>query len=169
MSLAYQELGPNENSVDLSQPNNILGFQYVKASIEQHINIKMMTISRKNAHYHDEDFASSTIASATSIRKALFSPPEDLDTVHSYVPKETSSLLLQYKNSFGAFHHWEMYWDYLRFVILQSDVNELKEIYEIEEGMENRILSSLKSLNPFENLWKLLKRNGIHGLGYKGH
>lgn len=157
MSLAYQELGPNEHSVDLSQPNNILGFQYVKASIEQHTNIKMMTISRKNAHYHDEDFASSTIASATSIRKALFSPPEDLDTIHSYVPKETSSLLLQYKNSFGAFHHWEMYWDYLRFVILQSDVNELKEIYEIEEGMEHRIHSLAKKSESFRGFMEALK------------
>lgn len=157
MSLAYRGLGPNEQLVDLSQPNNILGFQYVKAAIEQQTNLKMMTVARKNAGYHDEHFSSSTIASATSIRKALFSLSNNLDSIQSYVPAQTFSLLLQYKSKFGAFHHWEMYWDYLKFLILQKSTDELKEIYEIEEGMEHRIHSHIKKSQSFAEFMEALK------------
>ena len=37
LSLAFQELSPSDNLLDLTKPNNILGFQYVRAAEEQHI------------------------------------------------------------------------------------------------------------------------------------
>ena len=49
LSLAFQELSPSDNLLDLTKPNNILGFQYVKAAEEQQLNINMLTIERKNA------------------------------------------------------------------------------------------------------------------------
>ncbi|WP_338469926.1 nucleotidyltransferase [Niallia sp. XMNu-256] len=157
MSLAYQELGPASNLLDLSKPNNILGFQYVRAAIEKQLPIKMTTITRKDAGYHDEFFASPSIASATSIRKALFTLPEDLSAVQPYIPNQTYDLLLQYREQFGAFHSWDMYWDYLQFILLRTNANQLKAIYEIEEGMENRILSNIKTSQSFTHLMGALK------------
>ena len=57
LSLAFQTLEPNENIIDLSLPNNILGFQYVNAAQKQQLKTKMITIPRKNANYHDEHFS----------------------------------------------------------------------------------------------------------------
>lgn len=71
-SLAFQQLTIDEEIVDLTKPNNILGFQYIKAIKQQNAKMEPTTIARKNAEYHDEDFNSSTIASATSIRKRYF-------------------------------------------------------------------------------------------------
>ena len=72
LSLAFESLRPARELIDLTKPNNILGFQYVTAAEKQQAVLKMATIQRKNADYHDEEFTSSPIASATSIRKALF-------------------------------------------------------------------------------------------------
>jgi predicted nucleotidyltransferase len=140
LSLAFQELSLGENFLDLTKPNNILGFQYVRASEEQQHKIKMLTIERKNAQYHDDHFASTTIASATSIRKAIFSENANIESIQSYVPKHTQSLLQQYVEQYGAFHRWDMYWDLLKFNLLQTNQTELRNIYEVEEGIENRIL-----------------------------
>ena len=35
----------------------------------------------------------------------------------------------------GCFHDWDMYWPYLKFRLLQASTEELKEIYEVEEGI----------------------------------
>lgn len=72
LSLSFQAMSSTNHLVDLAKPNNILGYQYIKALKQQKSLIKPLTIRRKNADYHDEHFATETIASATSIRKALF-------------------------------------------------------------------------------------------------
>lgn len=69
---AFLALETDSRPLDLSLPNNILGFQYVRAIQKQKASIRPLTIKRTAAGYHDEDFNSSPIASATSIRKALF-------------------------------------------------------------------------------------------------
>ena len=139
LSLAFQSLKSPENTIDLNLPNNILGFQYVNEAQKQQLKTKMVTIPRKSANYHDEHFSASPIASATSIRKALFSPNQPISSIQTHVPESTYELLLQYKKNYGSFHDWNMYWPYIQFRLIQASVAELREIYEVEEGLENRL------------------------------
>src|SRR5690625_8052843 len=74
--IAYQQIGLTNEQMDLSQPNNILGFSYIKTIFEHNLPIKPLTIKRTSSHYHDETITS-TIASATSIRKQLFQRSEE--------------------------------------------------------------------------------------------
>ncbi|MCQ6273983.1 nucleotidyltransferase [Bacillus sp. V3B] len=157
LSLAFQSLEPRKNIIDLSMPNNILGFQYVKAAEKQQSSLKMVTITRKSAHYHDEHFTSATIASATSIRKALFSKNNDIATIQSYVADHTYKLLLQYKKNYGIFHDWNLYWPFIKLRLLQISSDELKEIYEVEEGLENRLISLAIKCETFNQFMKELK------------
>lgn len=157
LSQAYIDLNPNESMIELSKPNNILGFHYVHAARKLELPINMLTIQRKNANYHDEQFSSASIASATSIRKALFIKGQDLLDIKPYVPTSTYRLLLDYKEKYGGFHNWELYWPYLKFKLLQSNPEELREIYEIEEGVENRLLSSVLKADSFEEFMNILK------------
>ena len=46
----------------MSQPNNILGFQYMKAILSQNSSIQAQTIKRFASHYHDETFNDQHIA-----------------------------------------------------------------------------------------------------------
>lgn len=157
LSSAFNDLRPSESLIDLSKPNNILGFQYVKAIKDQFLQMKPLTIPRTNADYHDEEFSSETIASATSIRKALFSTDGSVEKILPYVPVTTAELLKEYYIKAGQLHQWENYWPYLKFRLLQSTPEELRLIYEIEEGLENRILAKALEAESFFDFMNLIK------------
>jgi predicted nucleotidyltransferase len=143
VSRAFQSLNIRDG-IDLSQPNNILGFHYVKAVDDIQASIVPYTIERKSAHYHDERFSSDTIASATSIRKAFFET-KDWNQIASYVPVTTLAALQNYYQEIGQLHHWESYWPFLQYRLITSSIEQLREIYEVEEGIEYR----LKEMAPF--------------------
>jgi predicted nucleotidyltransferase len=157
LSLAFKNLSPKDTLIDLTQPNNILGFQYIQAVLQQKSKIQAITVSRKNANYHDEHFASSTIASATSIRKAFFTQSDGSESIQQYVPSFTSELLMDYYKRYRLLHQWENYWPYLKYRLLHISPNELQEIYEIEEGLENRFISAVIHAESFEHFMTLVK------------
>jgi predicted nucleotidyltransferase len=157
VSLSSQSVLANQGLLDLSKPNNILGLRYVMAINRQDANIKAITITRKNADYHDEQFSSASIASATSIRRALFKEDADLKEIYSYLPPTSYDLLQRYKEEFGQFHSWENYWPLLKYKLSQSGPKELKEIHEVEEGIENRLLNAAVYANSFQDFMTRIK------------
>jgi predicted nucleotidyltransferase len=157
ISLSFQSLSPSETFIDISSPNNILGLHYIQAMIRQESKMKPDTITRKSAGYHDEHFSSETIASATSIRKALFGASQEMETIKNLVPYSTFEQLTSYKNEFGGFHSWENYWPLLKYKLLQCSPVELKSYYEVEEGLENRLSSSASSAHSFHEFMEAIK------------
>lgn len=172
ISAAFKALGPSDALLDLSKPNNILGLEYLKAVKKLQAPINTVTIKRTNADYHDETLSSEYIASATSIRKTLFSAEEGLKAVKPYVPYSTYVLLKQYTKNYGLFHSWENYWPFLKYRLLQSTPEELAQIYEIEEGLENRLIRVALSATSFQDFmskvktkrytWTRLQRMCVH-------
>jgi len=154
---AFKKLKGNKTLLDLSQPNNILGLAYLKAIEKLQSPMLGMTIKRTAAHYHDQQFTAPSVASATSIRKALFSEHGNIEKIKPYVPDATYHLLKEYKNHYRTFHSWENYWPYLKFRLLQLTPEELAEIYEIEEGIENRLLRMALSAPSFQDFMMNLK------------
>ncbi|WP_226674343.1 nucleotidyltransferase [Rossellomorea aquimaris] len=153
---AYQRLEKKGSVIDLSKPNNILGFHYVEARNRFSSSLKAYTISRESAGYHDEHFASPSIASATSIRKSIFADGQNHE-INSYLPDSSVQELYSYKDEYGSFHRWENYWTLLQYKILSSSKAELQDIYEIEEGIENRMVEYAKSSVSFEDFMTNLK------------
>ncbi|MET3698102.1 predicted nucleotidyltransferase [Bacillus oleivorans] len=155
---AYATVLEGENTLDLSRPNNILGFHYIKALREQNGKMKPYTISRKNAQYHDVHFSSATIASATSIRKHIFErPDQNAEEIMQYVPPATFEELQNYHKVTGLFHSWELYWPYLQYRIQTASPEELRSIYEIEEGIEYRIKDASIESSSFHDFMNNLK------------
>ncbi|WP_419888571.1 nucleotidyltransferase [Neobacillus niacini] len=157
LSLSFQTLSSPDNILSLDKPNNILGFHYVKSIIQQNSPIIPLTVKRKNADYHDEHFATETIASATSIRKALFTHQEGKSSIEQYVPVATNMLLKEYLAEYGHFHQWENYWSYLRFRLLQMSPEELSEVYEVEEGIEHRLIAAALESTHFKEFMQKIK------------
>ncbi|MFC0271175.1 nucleotidyltransferase [Metabacillus herbersteinensis] len=155
-SLAFQEIATNQQVIDLSLPNNILGFHYVKAMIVQKTMMKPATIKRTAAGYHDQSFSSATIASATSIRKALFSNDEQSLT-KNFVPETTWSCLDDYNRTNTILHNWEHYFQLLKYKIVTMSKQQLLEIYEMEEGLENRVATSIQNATSFQEFMEKLK------------
>jgi predicted nucleotidyltransferase len=156
-SKAYHSLNPDSAYINLTTPNNILGYHYVKAIHEQKSKMIPHTIQRTSANYHDEDFSSSTIASATSIRKALFEHNGDLSLVHNYIPSTTFNVLKHYLRTYGRLHQWEDYFTLLKYKILTSSCEELSNIYEIEEGLEYRFKKEIIHSNSFIEFMEKVK------------
>jgi predicted nucleotidyltransferase len=157
LSKAFNDLEGNKNMIDLSKPNNILGYHYMEARNEVAPNLKAFTITRESAGYHDEHFSSPSIASATSIRKNLFDPDKEESVINRYMPVTTLNILDEYRKEFGGYHRWESYWSLLQYKIISSSPSQLREIYEIEEGIENRIIECAKAAFSFEDFMSRLK------------
>ncbi|PLR84099.1 nucleotidyltransferase [Bacillus canaveralius] len=157
LALAFQDVKPGEEMADLSKPNNILGFQYIKSLQRLETSIEAVTVKRKSAEHHDEHFSSATIASATSIRKALFSEQGKLDEVQSLVPESTYRLLVEHFQEFGRFHSWDSYWPYLRYRLITMSPAELAQVYEVEEGLENRLISCALQAASFADFMQMVK------------
>ncbi|MEK4199484.1 nucleotidyltransferase [Cytobacillus sp. FSL K6-0265] len=158
-SLAFQQLqlAIDEEIVDLTKPNNILGFQYIKAIKQQNAKMEPTTIARKNAEYHDEDFNASTIASATSIRKKIFSQEPNIEETFKYMPRTSYDALHSYYKKYGVLHHWERYWPMLQYRLLSSSPAQLREIYEVEEGIEFRLIEASKTSTSFQAFMEAVK------------
>ncbi|WP_445509385.1 nucleotidyltransferase [Rossellomorea marisflavi] len=156
LSRAFLSLGLSESFIDLSKPNNILGFHYIQAWNEIDSGMKAHTVTRKSADYHDEHFASPTIASATSIRKALFGDG-DREKIRSLMPPESMQALKAYEDTYGSLHQWENYWPLLQYKILSTPIEQLRSIYEIEEGIENRIVECARQSSSFSECMNRLK------------
>lgn len=154
---AFHSLQFADSTVDLSQPNNILGFHYVEAIDKLGSTIQPFTIARTKAQYHDQHFADQHIASATSIRTTLFSGKTCMEEIQNVIPSTTYSHLLSYKKCFGTFHHWENYFSFLKYRLLSSTAAELRQIYEVEEGLENRLLQYITSAATFKEFMENIK------------
>ncbi|WP_175988796.1 nucleotidyltransferase [Bacillus sp. Marseille-Q1617] len=157
LSKAFKDLDGTEDLIDLSKPNNILGYHYIEARNAVAPDLKAYTITRESAGYHDEHFSSPSIASATSIRKNLFDPAQEESVISRYMPAGTLRILEEYRKEFGDYHRWENYWPLLQYKIMASSPSQLKEIYEIEEGIENRIIENAKKALSFEDFMNRLK------------
>ena len=154
---AFSHILTSEKNIDMSQPNNILGFQYMKAILSQNSSIQTQTIKRFASHYHDETFNDQYIASATSIRKQLFSEEGSFTTIKPFLPQATTSLLANYKQNYGILHNWEQYFSFFKYRLMTMSPGDLRHIYEIEEGLEHRILSKIQNSSSFYSFMEALK------------
>lgn len=156
-ALAFGSFHDREGIVDLSKPNNILGFHYVKAIHDQNSPMKATTIQRIGAGYHDPDLGSKEIASATGIRKAIASGDDTIANVQGVVPDFTYNALLAAYRQQGLFHSWERMFPYLQYRLLTAEAHELADIYEAEEGLEHRLQAAIKQADSFTSFMKQIK------------
>ncbi|WP_338781783.1 nucleotidyltransferase [Metabacillus sp. FJAT-52054] len=158
LSLSFEAInGSKGDLADLTKPNNILGFQYVTSILEQGSPMRAQTIQRTSAGYHDEELPSGKIASATSLRKAIFSGNGTINEIKPFVPESTYRILSGWSNEGNPFLSWDRYFPYLQYNALFMTGKELSEIYEVEEGLENRLRSALKESSSFQEFMEQLK------------
>ncbi|PID00074.1 nucleotidyltransferase [Sporosarcina sp. P29] len=152
MRIAYEEISrsTDEPLADLSEPNNILGFHYMKAIREIQSNMMAVTLERKGTHYHDEALPEDSIASATGIRKELFAT--DVEHVQSFMPSSSFKLLHQQPHQ-----SWDHLYPFLRFVILREGPEQLASIADITEGIEFSLWRAAKEHATFQEFMQAVK------------
>lgn len=110
--------------------NDLLGFSYYKAIKDNNFNMTVHTIQRVGSGYLDE--TPNIFASAYSIRK-------DKNLINEYCPSFINQDNIRDNNK--LFNH-------LKYQILNLDTTDLKNIFLVEEGIENK----LKDIYKYNNL-----------------
>ena len=156
-SLAYTEIQTRFPAMlSLDQPNNILGFHYVSAILKHNLSMQPVTIKRTGSGYHDPMLMPGKIASATGIRKELLENG-NLNTVSSFIPDSTLQHLQTYMSEQQLFHHWELYWPFLKIKLITTPRESLAQIYEMKEGIENRLIEAAEQAANFMEFMSLIK------------
>ncbi|SOB92312.1 predicted nucleotidyltransferase [Ureibacillus xyleni] len=156
--MAYEKLKKLEEKdyIDLSQPNNILGYHYVEAASRLNLSIKPVTIQRIKAGYHDSIFKDSSIASATGIRKSLFESLS-LDEIKNYVPTTTFTQLQEWKDKHTQFVNWDTFWPLLRYAIIRNTPEQLTQFADVSEGIEHALMKAARKSHSFSQFMTTLK------------
>ncbi len=141
----------------IKNPNNILGIEYLKAIRKIKSSIIPYTILRKSAHYHSKNISNkASIASATAIREQILSN-NSLTGVDKVIPK-TSLNILSYSMNEGTSPIIDKDFEKAILSILRrSTPEEIKNIFDVVEGLENRILSCSTKTNSLQELYDCIK------------
>ncbi len=152
ISLISKEMfGENSSLYRLmQQPNQQLGFAYVKEILSHNLPMKFMTIERMGNGHLDTEIQEGQFASGTALRKQLLKVDRNRQ-LYSQLPYLTEVSLDEYRN------HWEQYWTLLKYQLERISVEELKTIYQMDEGIEYRFKKFLPQANSFDEFIQLLK------------
>ncbi|WP_188205708.1 nucleotidyltransferase [Alkalibacillus aidingensis] len=153
---AYEQIGLRTGEIDLGQPNNILGFSYVKAIHELNSQIQPETIQRSKSGYHDQSIETH-IASATSIRKEILEQKQLTELANYALPKETVKQLKNYQSESGLWHEWEHYFPFLQLLVQTQSVDQLRRIHGMIEGLEYRLKQTVNQCRSFKDWMEQLK------------
>lgn len=137
---------------EFSKPNNILAIEYIKSLKTLNSNITPIGITRKNANHNDDNLNSEDVfSSATSIRNKLEETKNTNDIVN-FVPNETYEILNSSNISFN-----EDMFKLLRYKILSLGKENIKNIYDVSEGLENKIYDEVINSKTYDQLINNIK------------
>ena len=128
-----------QHAETISQPNNILAIEYLKAC--QRHGITPIAIPRKNVN-HDEDIIRDGIASASKIRELI----EKGDSYKLLTPMEIANFCTL-KSIEPA----------ILYRLKTISAEELHKIADVGEGLEYRIIEAAKQYNSLSEIYNTIK------------
>ncbi|MDD4188746.1 MAG: nucleotidyltransferase [Eubacteriales bacterium] len=135
----------------LSEPNNILGVEYLKALKRIRSQIRPMTIKRSGAG-HNEPALCDGISGAAAIRNSIISKKSELSGLGNVMPASSLRLLERdfelgkgpvYSDKFGKI---------ILSMLRGMDPESLAKYPDVSEGLENRILEASYLSGSLEEL-----------------
>lgn len=129
----------------LSSPNNILAIEYLKFLYKFNSEIIPITINRIGAGYKEKQL-SNKIASATSIRKAIFD--KNINMVETYLPPKSFNYIKEYK----TLNKLDNYSQILVYLLRTIDSDKLLQYMDVEIGLDNRLIRYGLKYNSITNI-----------------
>lgn len=130
------------NDFYLENPNDILGYSYLKMIEKHHLNIKPLCYQRPNNEKSSEH---GEYTSASALR-------------NSYKTN---------RNLFKHLHYLDDYFTLLQFKLFTTSSNELKEIHLVDEGIENLFLKNIKKAKNMDDFISLCTSKRYSGARIK--
>lgn len=132
--------------LEKNNPNFSLAYSYYKAIKDMSLDIQMIPIKREGQGLNSSDVTEQKHLSATAIRENL----ED-ERIEKYLSKEMLSALEKDKIASE-----EELFTYLKYKILSLGKKGIEKIYDVNEGLENRIYEAALKANCYSNLVDLI-------------
>ena len=132
--------------LEKNNPNFSLAYSYYKAIKDMSLDIQMIPIKREGQGLNSSDVTEQKHLSATAIRENL----ED-ERIEKYLSKEMFSVLKKDKIASE-----EELFPYLKYKILSLGKKGIEKIYDVNEGLENRIYEAALKANCYRNLVDLV-------------
>ena len=133
----------------LSKPNNILAIEYLKALYKTKSKIEPIFTTRSNSDYNSADL-NGRDSSATAIRTRLLSKKK-VKSIKKLVPPFTYKLLDENIKEFGL-PNQELFNQLCAYVVKTATADEIKNIYDVSEGIHNRFIENAPKFKDFNEL-----------------
>ncbi|HJD99483.1 nucleotidyltransferase [Levilactobacillus brevis] len=140
-----------QTGITLSAANDILGFFYAVANQQQGQPLQLVPLARRGSQHNDTAVMQGTnYASATAIRAASLAG--DWATVQPVVPTKTLALLQQ-----ESLISWADFWPLLRYQLISAPVTDMRQRYQITEGVEYRLKRAALEATTFADFMRIVK------------
>lgn len=142
----YARINSNLYGLEKNNPNFSLAYSYYKAIRDTNLNIGLLPVKREGQGLNNSEITEQVYLSATTIRKNI-----NNDKIEKYLSREMFSDLK--KLSKGT---EEDIYPYLRYKILSLGKVGIEKIYDVNEGLENRIYEAAIRSESYSNLVELI-------------
>ena len=132
--------------LESNNPNFSLAYSYYKAIREADLDIKMVPVKREGQGLNSSDISGEVHLSATAIRHNI-----NDEKIEKYLSKEMVADLRK-----EVIASEEALFPYLKYKILSLDKAGIEKIYDVSEGLENRIYEAALKANCYSNLVDLI-------------
>lgn len=136
----------------LSNPNNILGIEYLKALKKAKSSIVPITIERNTA-MHNSDIVVGNIASSSSIRKMVLKG----ENYRPYIPYETFEILNDCIKYGKLVCDLSVFEKQIIYSLRKMSVEEIANIPDVSEGLEHKIKNAANECNTARELINIIK------------
>ena len=132
--------------LESNNPNFSLAYSYYKAIREADLDIKMVPVKREGQGLNSSDISGEVHLSATAIRHNI-----NDEKIEKYLSKEMVADLRK-----EVIASEEALFPYLKYKILSLGKAGIEQIYDVSEGLENRIYEATLKAKSYSNLVELI-------------
>ena len=136
----------------LSNPNNILGIEYLKAIKKLKSNVIPFTIKRIDEGYNSLK-VKDRLASATAIRNLV----KNNEDVKKLMPTPSFNILLENINNGKILNDISVFEKEIIYTLRKMSLSEIAELQDVTEGLENAIKQAANTCNTLEDLINSIK------------
>lgn len=140
----------NEEAETVYSPNNVLAVEYIKSAVKLNLDLQYYPVKRVGMAHNDTEI-SGPFHSATAIRNAIMKGSYD----NLMLTEKSTELIKKFFYEHNKYNTLNNYMDYLYYKIITYD--DLEEIYEINEGLNNKIVSQVYKHESIDELIMSLK------------
>lgn len=151
----YNQVLAQEVGREVNLPNEILGVAYALANLNLPKPLQLHPIQRIGADHRAAVARLHAVASATSLRNLLLQPDQqpDWQQLQEWVPKNEIAALQKQ----AVLPSWNLLFPFLKYRLESSSVDQLRQIYQMSEGLEYKFKAEIHTARNFTQLLQHVK------------